>query len=79
MLVPGPVGSPTGGAGASGGTATASVPGGVDADTLPAGIDVPAGDGVVRLVEVQPEGKRRMPAADWARGLSTDPTDGLGR
>jgi len=25
----------------------------------------------VRLGEVQPEGKRRMPAADWARGLRT--------
>ncbi len=44
----------------------------------PPGVDVLAGDGIVRLVEVQPEGKRRMPAADWARGLGTDPTDGLG-
>lgn len=78
VLVPGPAGSPTGGASAPE-APTGSVPGGVDADALPAGVDVPAGDGVVRLVEVQPEGKRRMPAADWARGLSTDPTDGLGR
>jgi methionyl-tRNA formyltransferase len=23
----------------------------------------------VRLGDVQPQGKRRMPAADWARGL----------
>jgi methionyl-tRNA formyltransferase len=43
------------------------------------GVDVPAGDGLVRLVEVQPEGKRRMSAADWARGLGADPVDGLGR
>jgi methionyl-tRNA formyltransferase len=26
----------------------------------------------VRLGDVQPQGKRRMPAADWARGLRTD-------
>ncbi len=25
----------------------------------------------VRLGDVQPQGKRRMPAADWARGLRT--------
>ena len=79
VLVPRPVGSPTGGGDASGGPTTASASGGADADTLPAGVDVPAGGGVIRLVEVQPEGKRRMPAAAWARGLSTDPTDGLGR
>ena len=46
---------------------------------LPVGVDAPAGDGLVRLVEVQPEGKRRMPAADWARGLPGDPAAGLGR
>ena len=46
---------------------------------MPSGVDVPAGGGLVRLVEVQPEGKRRMPAADWARGLGADPTDGIGR
>jgi methionyl-tRNA formyltransferase len=27
----------------------------------------------VRLGDVQPQGKRRMPAADWARGLHADP------
>jgi methionyl-tRNA formyltransferase len=27
----------------------------------------------VRLGDVQPQGKRRMPAADWARGLRTSP------
>jgi len=45
---------------------------------IPPGVDVPAGDGFVRLVEVQPEGKRRMPAAAWARGLPGDPAAGLG-
>ncbi|AEB12589.1 methionyl-tRNA formyltransferase [Marinithermus hydrothermalis] len=34
----------------------------------PEGVRVAVGEGAVRLVEVQPEGKRRMPAADWARG-----------
>jgi methionyl-tRNA formyltransferase len=32
----------------------------------------------VRLGDVQPEGKRRMPAADWARGLRADSAAGLG-
>jgi methionyl-tRNA formyltransferase len=39
------------------------------------GSEVFAGTGTtaVQLGHVQPEGKRRMPAADWARGLrSTD-------
>ena len=27
----------------------------------------------VRLGDVQPPGKRRMPAADWARGLRAEP------
>jgi methionyl-tRNA formyltransferase len=39
---------------------------------------VSAGDGPVELVEVQPEGKARMPAADWARGAHWQPADGLG-
>jgi methionyl-tRNA formyltransferase len=40
---------------------------------------VPAGGGgTVHLVEVQPEGKRRMPAAAWANGVRWDPaTDRL--
>jgi methionyl-tRNA formyltransferase len=39
----------------------------------------PAGDGVLHLVEVQPEGRRRMPAAAWANGVHWDPaTDRLG-
>jgi methionyl-tRNA formyltransferase len=32
------------------------------------GVPVPTGDGPLSLVEVQPEGKGRMAAADWARG-----------
>ena len=39
---------------------------------------VSAADGPVELVEVQPEGKARMPAADWARGAHWQPGDGLG-
>jgi methionyl-tRNA formyltransferase len=31
----------------------------------------------VRLGDVQPQGKRRMPAADWARGLRLDATTSL--
>ena len=30
---------------------------------------VGTGTTAVRLGDVQPEGKRRMPAADWARGI----------
>lgn len=39
------------------------------------GLAMGVGDGSILLVEVQPEGKRRMPAVDWARGLAA----GLGR
>jgi methionyl-tRNA formyltransferase len=42
-------------------------------------VEVPAGDGAIWLVEVQPEGRRRMPAAAWANGLAGRDTDGLGR
>jgi methionyl-tRNA formyltransferase len=41
-------------------------------------VAVPAGDGPVWLVEVQPEGRRRMPAAAWANGVAGDVTAGLG-
>ncbi len=38
-----------------------------------AGVFAGTGTTAVRLGDVQPEGKRRMPAADWARGIrSTD-------
>jgi methionyl-tRNA formyltransferase len=36
-------------------------------------VHVGTGSGPVRLGDVQPPGKRRMPAADWARGLRTGP------
>lgn len=38
------------------------------------GLELGVGDGSILLVEVQPEGRRRMPGIDWARGL----TSGLG-
>jgi methionyl-tRNA formyltransferase len=38
---------------------------------------VPAADGGVELVEVQPEGKGRLPAADWARGARWSAGDRL--
>jgi methionyl-tRNA formyltransferase len=43
-----------------------------------AGPVVPAGDGPVELVEVQPEGKGRMPAAAWANGARWRSGDRLG-
>lgn len=42
------------------------------------GPQVAAGDGPVELVEVQPEGKGRMAATDWARGARWQPGDRLG-
>jgi len=42
-------------------------------------VEVATGDGSLWLVEVQPEGKRRMPAGDWANGIAGDATAGLGR
>jgi methionyl-tRNA formyltransferase len=41
-------------------------------------VAVAAGDGPIRLVEVQPEGRRRMPAAAWANGVAGDVMAGLG-
>ena len=37
------------------------------------GIEVPTGDGVLELVEVQPEGKPRMAARAWANGARPEP------
>lgn len=37
------------------------------------GVVVGTGEGLIRLLEVQPEGKRPMPAADWARGYGVRP------
>jgi methionyl-tRNA formyltransferase len=42
------------------------------------GPQVPAGDEPVELVEVQPEGKARMPAPAWANGARWRPGDRLG-
>ena len=42
------------------------------------GIPVPAGDGPFELREVQPEGRSRLPAADWARGARLRPGERLG-
>jgi methionyl-tRNA formyltransferase len=39
---------------------------------------VAAGDAPVELVEVQPEGKARMAATDWARGARWRAGDLLG-
>jgi len=52
---------------------TARAPGTPDA------VAVPTGDTPIWLVEVQPEGRRRMPAAAWANGVSADVAAGLGR
>jgi methionyl-tRNA formyltransferase len=51
---------------------TALVPGG------PGDVTVPAGDGPIQLVEVQPDGRRRMPARAWANGVHWRPGDRIG-
>lgn len=43
------------------------------------GITVAAGEGGVVLLEVQPEGGRRMPAGDFLRGHAVKPGDGFGQ
>jgi methionyl-tRNA formyltransferase len=45
---------------------------------LPEAVPVPAGDGPVGLVEVQPEGRPRMAARAWANGVRWDGSEGLG-
>jgi methionyl-tRNA formyltransferase len=45
---------------------------------VPDAVAVPAGDGSLHLVEVQPEGRRRMPARAWANGAHWHPGDRLG-
>jgi methionyl-tRNA formyltransferase len=42
------------------------------------GAAVPAGAGMIRLLEVQPEGKARMAAEDWANGVRWDGSEMLG-
>ena len=39
---------------------------------------VGTGNGAVRLGDVQPAGKRMLPAADWARGARPAPGERLG-
>jgi methionyl-tRNA formyltransferase len=57
-------------------TALAERPG--ESLAVPTG-DGEGGDGTLHLVEVQPEGRRRMPAAAWANGVHWDPAaDRLG-
>ena len=43
-----------------------------------AGVLVGTGSSAVRLGEVGPQGKRWMPAADWARGVRLAPGERLG-
>ncbi|GAB2702299.1 methionyl-tRNA formyltransferase [Paenibacillus thermoaerophilus] len=43
-----------------------------------AGIDVATGDGVLRITELQPSGKRAMNAAEFSRGGQMAPGDRLG-
>jgi methionyl-tRNA formyltransferase len=45
----------------------------------PDGVLVGTGRGAVRLGEVQPAGKRMLPAADWARGARPQPGEQVGR
>ena len=42
------------------------------------GVRVATGSGGVRLLEVAPAGRRRMPAADWARGARFETDERLG-
>jgi len=42
------------------------------------GVRVGAGDGALELVEVQPEGKGPMAAADWRNGARPQPDERLG-
>ncbi|KHG64878.1 methionyl-tRNA formyltransferase [Thermus sp. 2.9] len=42
------------------------------------GVLVGTGEGLIRLLQVQPEGRRPMPAADWARGYGVAPGTRLG-
>ena len=41
-------------------------------------VAVPAGDGPIQLVEVQPEGRRRMSGRAWANGVHWRPGDRVG-
>jgi methionyl-tRNA formyltransferase len=59
----------------------ATAPSGEPGAVIPSGkerVVVAAGSGAVEPLEIQPEGKRRMPAADFARGYRPGPHDRLG-
>ena len=43
------------------------------------GFSVGTGHGSLSILEVQPAGKKRMPAADWARGARLQPGEKLGK
>lgn len=45
----------------------------------PEGVVVGTASGLLLLLEVQPEGRRAMPAADWARGYGVAPGTRLGQ
>ncbi|WP_369133360.1 methionyl-tRNA formyltransferase [Modestobacter sp. I12A-02662] len=49
-----------------------------EVSVAPTGVLVGTGRGAVRLREVQPAGKRVLPAADWARGARPAPGERLG-
>src|SRR5262249_47283639 len=55
----------------------AAAPGkGIGFRKVPSGLLVAAGSGTVALLtEAQPDNGKRMPAADWARGLRLTPGD----
>ncbi len=46
---------------------------GVVQEVGPEGVVVGTGEGLIRLLEVKPEGRKAMPAADWARGYGVGP------
>ena len=61
--------------GALAGPAADVPPGGVVAADPRSGIAVATGDGLVRIGEVQPPGRRRMESAAWVRGSGPRPGD----
>ena len=63
-------------AGGDGSPEVSLVPGQLQVER--AAVYVGTGTAAVRLGDVQPPGKRRMPAADWARGLHPDASITLG-
>jgi methionyl-tRNA formyltransferase len=50
----------------------------VEAPHAQTGPFVPTSEGAVELLEVAPAGRKRMPAADWARGARIKPGERLG-